>query len=138
MLFKIENVSLEFGEKKIFDRVNFIFNNGDKIGIIGDNGSGKTSLFKIISNNIKYSGNVLFENDNFGYLEQDEGFKKLKLHRINIDYVKGNKRSKRVIEKLGCRYECTEREGTRTANGRYKDHLLYAILAKEWRPSKVK
>lgn len=90
MLFKIENVSLAFGEKEIFNRINFIFNEGDKVGIVGDNGSGKTSFFRIILNKAPYQGNVLFQNNNFGYLEQDEGFRQLGLAR----------KRKKEIEKL--------------------------------------
>lgn len=62
----------------------------------------------------------------------DFGFKKLKLHRININHVNGNKASQRVIKKLGAKYEGREREAVLTSGKKYKDHLLYAILAREW------
>ena len=79
MLFKIENLNLEFGEKKIFEKVNFVFNEGDKIGMVGDNGTGKTSLFNVILQKKEFQGKVIFENKNFSYLTQDEGFEELKL-----------------------------------------------------------
>ncbi len=79
MLLKIENLSLEFADKVIFKDIDFIFNENDKIGIIGDNGTGKTSLFNIILEKIDYQGELLFENKNFAYLSQDEGFEELKL-----------------------------------------------------------
>ena len=63
----------------------------------------------------------------------DFGFKKLKFNRININHVKGNKASRNVIKKMGAKYEGTERKGAKTADGKYKDHLLYGILAKEWK-----
>ncbi len=66
----------------------------------------------------------------------DFGFNKLKLHRININHLKGNKASQAVIKKMGAKYEGTEREGFLPADGKYKDHLLYAILAKEWKKKK--
>ena len=45
----IEHVSKIFGEKKIFDDVSYGINEGDKIGIIGINGTGKTTLLKMIA-----------------------------------------------------------------------------------------
>lgn len=45
----IEHVSKIFGEKKIFDDVSYGIHEGDKIGIIGINGTGKTTLLKMIA-----------------------------------------------------------------------------------------
>ena len=45
----IEHVSKTFGEKTIFDDVSYGIHEGDKIGIIGINGTGKTTLLKIIA-----------------------------------------------------------------------------------------
>lgn len=45
----IEHVSKIFGEKHIFDDVSYGIHEGDKIGIIGINGTGKTTLLKIIA-----------------------------------------------------------------------------------------
>lgn len=79
MLFKLENVYLELGDKIIFENVNLVFNENDKIGIVGDNGVGKTSLFNIILNKVEFTGNRIFENVNFGFLSQDDSFEDLKL-----------------------------------------------------------
>ncbi len=79
MLFKLENVNVAFSDKQIFEKLQFVFNKGDRIAIIGDNGVGKSTLFNIILNKIDYSGTLNFENKNFGYLSQDEGFIELKL-----------------------------------------------------------
>ena len=79
MFLKLENINLEFGEKVIFDKINFIFNRGDKIGIIGDNGSGKTSLLNIILKTQESSGTIILENNNVGFLAQDDSFEEVKL-----------------------------------------------------------
>ncbi|MDP2749854.1 MAG: GNAT family N-acetyltransferase, partial [Nanoarchaeota archaeon] len=68
----------------------------------------------------------------------DFGFGKLKLNRININHVKGNKASQRVIKKLGAKYEGLEREAILSGSGKYQDHLTYAILAKEWKPKNLR
>ncbi|MFW6225748.1 MAG: ribosomal protection-like ABC-F family protein [bacterium] len=78
-LLKLDNVSLEFLDKVIFNKINFVFNKGDKIGIIGDNGTGKTSLFNIIFKKIEFNGNVEINNQNYGYLSQDDSFEELSL-----------------------------------------------------------
>lgn len=46
----LEHISKIFGEKTIFDDVSFGVQQGDKIGVIGINGTGKTTLLKIIAN----------------------------------------------------------------------------------------
>lgn len=46
----VEDLKMAFDNKVIFDHVNFDIYKGDRIGFIGDNGVGKTTLFKIILN----------------------------------------------------------------------------------------
>ncbi len=48
-ILNIEHVSKVFGEKIIFDDVSYGIHQGDKIGIIGINGTGKTTILKIIA-----------------------------------------------------------------------------------------
>jgi ABC transport system ATP-binding/permease protein len=48
-LISLKNLSLNFPHKKIFDKVTFTLNQGDRIGVLGLNGHGKSSLFKIIA-----------------------------------------------------------------------------------------
>ena len=45
----LEHISKVFGEKTIFDDISCGIQDGDKIGIIGINGTGKTTLLKIIA-----------------------------------------------------------------------------------------
>ena len=45
----VNDLSLHFGTTVILDSVSFSLDEGDKLGIIGSNGSGKTSLFKLIT-----------------------------------------------------------------------------------------
>ena len=48
-MIKVINISKTYGRQKIFDNVNFSVSEGEKIGLIGRNGHGKTTLFKIIT-----------------------------------------------------------------------------------------
>ena len=43
-----DNIHLSFGVEKILDGVSFALNEGDRLGIVGVNGAGKSSLLKII------------------------------------------------------------------------------------------
>ena len=45
----VENISLSFGGETILDGINFSLNEGDKLGIVGVNGAGKSSLLRIIT-----------------------------------------------------------------------------------------
>lgn len=71
----LEVVDLEksFGDKILFENINFNIYKGDKIGLIGPNGVGKSTLFKIILRKIRdYSGQVnLGHHVNPGYFDQE-------------------------------------------------------------------
>lgn len=69
----LNNVSLQFNGKYLFDEVNFKISSGDKISLVGANGTGKSSLLKIICGEIlPESGNVNKQNKiTIGYLPQD-------------------------------------------------------------------
>ena len=48
-LLTIENLSKVFTERQVFDQADFSVNEGEKIGVIGVNGTGKSTLLKIIA-----------------------------------------------------------------------------------------
>ncbi|WP_346883297.1 ATP-binding cassette domain-containing protein [uncultured Algibacter sp.] len=48
-MLSVSNLSVQFGKRVLFDEVNTTFNNGNCYGIIGANGSGKSTFLKIIS-----------------------------------------------------------------------------------------
>ncbi|WP_404985074.1 ABC-F family ATP-binding cassette domain-containing protein [Chryseobacterium sp. M5] len=74
VIFEAENLGKSYGEKQIFDDVDFIVQRGDRIALLGQNGQGKTTLAKILSGDIKdYSGNWnLGHNVNIGYFAQNQ------------------------------------------------------------------
>lgn len=69
-----ENLSLSFGAKEILRGVSFSADESDRIGIIGANGCGKSTLFKLISGELEPdSGNVYISKDKtVGILRQEE------------------------------------------------------------------
>lgn len=76
---RAEGLTSTYGEKTLFKDVNFIINENDRIGLIGVNGSGKTSLLNVISGETSpEKGTITKPNDyTIGYLKQqpelDEG-----------------------------------------------------------------
>ncbi len=51
----VNNLSLQFGQRKLFTKVNIVFSAGNCYGLIGANGSGKSSFLKILSGQIESS-----------------------------------------------------------------------------------
>lgn len=49
MLLSAEHLSINFGSRQLLTDVNFYLNTGDKIGVIGINGTGKSTLIKVLS-----------------------------------------------------------------------------------------
>ncbi|MBZ6002717.1 ABC-F family ATP-binding cassette domain-containing protein [Leuconostoc gelidum subsp. aenigmaticum] len=71
--FRVDNLKSTYGEKVLFNNISFLMTEGDRIGLIGVNGSGKTSLLNAISGvNLADSGKIFKQNDySIGYLTQN-------------------------------------------------------------------
>lgn len=69
---QIENLTKSYGDRMLFDSITFGVNEGDKIGIVAKNGTGKTTLLRIIAGlEAPDSGTVTFRSDlKVGILEQ--------------------------------------------------------------------
>lgn len=69
---QIEELTKSFGDLLLFENLSFGISEGDRIGLIAKNGTGKTTLLNIIAGKENYdSGNVTFRRDlRVGYLEQ--------------------------------------------------------------------
>lgn len=74
VIFEAEKLGKAYGEKQIFDDVDFFIERGDRIALLGQNGQGKTTLAKILAGEIKdYSGSWnLGHNVNIGYFAQNQ------------------------------------------------------------------
>lgn len=83
----VEKLSKSYGEKKLFSNLSFDLKRGEKVALIGENGRGKTTFFKIIMDKIESdSGSkVLGANVNVGYYDQEQS--NLNLDKTIIDEI---------------------------------------------------
>src|SRR6056297_2651943 len=80
-MINVHNVSLRFGDKKLFEDVNIKFTPGNCYGLIGANGAGKSTFLKVLSGEVEaQSGQVslgkderlaVLQQDHFAYEEQE-------------------------------------------------------------------
>ena len=73
MLMQAEHLSINFGDRQLLDDVNFYLNDGDKVGVIGINGTGKSTFLKVLA----------------GAAEADTG-KIIKAPNLRISYLSQN------------------------------------------------
>ena len=75
-VFDLKGISCEFGDYKVLENVTFTAYTGDRIGIVGDNGCGKTTLLNIISgrtDDLYTGGECLRYSGDIGCLSQKTG-----------------------------------------------------------------
>lgn len=77
MLITFNNVSLQYIDKKILNNVNFTINDNSKVGVIGINGAGKTTILKLMVGEIEASSGIIYRKSGLriGYLSQHIEFK---------------------------------------------------------------
>lgn len=73
---QVESLTKSFGERTLFENISFGIDEGQRIGLIAANGTGKTTLLRIIAGDMDHdSGAVVSRRDlRIGYLEQDPSF----------------------------------------------------------------
>ena len=76
MLISLDSVAFSYGGNLIFENVSFSVNEGERVGLIGANGEGKTTLIKLILGELSCDkGDILRKNGiKIGYLEQNGGY----------------------------------------------------------------
>ncbi|MEE1085955.1 MAG: ABC-F family ATP-binding cassette domain-containing protein [Schaedlerella sp.] len=87
-ILNIEHISKIYGDKKIFDDASFGIQENDKIGIVGINGTGKSTLLKMI---------VGLEEPDEGQIIRQNGLKIAYLSQVGIEEVKGEPGKRTVL-----------------------------------------
>ena len=75
-MLNIHNLSVSFGGEFLFEEVTFRLGTGDRVGLVGKNGAGKSTMLKILSGDMKPdSGQIATEKEiRMGFLRQDIDF----------------------------------------------------------------
>jgi len=87
-MISVENISKSFGGNRLFENTGFRLNRRERIGLVGRNGHGKTTLFKMIAGKEGYdSGSIIVpQNYKIGYVKQHIDFKE---HTILAEGIRG-------------------------------------------------
>ena len=71
MLIQVRELEFSYNINEIFKDVNFVINEGDKIGMVGDNGSGKSTLAKCLAGILEAKGKIFYKPEmKISYLKQ--------------------------------------------------------------------
>ncbi len=82
-----EHAGKKYDQKQIFSDANFIITKGEKIGLVGRNGEGKSTMMKMIAGKIPFDGTVqLGHSVLMGYFEQDQE-EKLNLNKTVFETI---------------------------------------------------
>ncbi|NQY27127.1 MAG: ABC-F family ATPase [Piscirickettsiaceae bacterium] len=113
------NITMQFGAKPLFENVSVKFGGGNRYGLIGANGCGKSTFMKIISRTLEpTAGNVSYDvNETFAVLEQDQ-FAYEELRVIDV-VIMGNKELWEVHHERDRIYslpEMSEEDGIKVAH----------------------
>jgi len=73
IILTVEQAGKHYGSKHIFSGANFIVTKGEKIGLVGRNGEGKSTMMKMIAKKVEFDGGIkLGHSVMMGYFEQDQ------------------------------------------------------------------
>jgi ATPase subunit of ABC transporter with duplicated ATPase domains len=118
-LISISNLSIQFGEKPLFEDISVSFGNSNRYGLIGANGCGKSTLMKILAAELEpSSGHVCIEpGARIGQLSQDQFA--YEEYRVLDAVIKGHEQLWQVMQERDRLYslaEMSDEEGMRVAD----------------------
>ncbi|MBR3199666.1 MAG: ATP-binding cassette domain-containing protein [Bacilli bacterium] len=118
-MIQVNNVSLKFGKRTLFEDVNLKFTNGNCYGVIGANGAGKSTFLKLLSGELETTtGEVIITKDErVSILKQDHY--QYDDNRVLDVVIMGNKKLYSIMEekeKMYSQTEFSEEDGMKLAN----------------------
>lgn len=127
------DLSILFDHKKITNNIQFTVNQGDRLSLVGKNGSGKSSIIKLIlGENISFLGELNIASElKISYLPQDSSF--LKGNMRGFIQSSGIEESifKTTLNQLGFSKEQYDRDLSELSSGQKKKLLLAKSLCEE-------
>lgn len=118
-MIQLNNVTLRFGKRTLFEDVNIKFTNGNCYGLIGANGAGKSTFLKLLSGEIDTThGEIsITKGERIAVLQQDHN--KYNNERVIDVVIMGNEKLYKIMkekEELYSHTEFTDEDGIRLGN----------------------
>ena len=132
-LIETENLSIVYDNNSIFDDVSFYIENGDRLQLKGKNGSGKSSIIKLLlGEDINYDGNLYMANDlKISYISQDTSYLKGKLSEFAYDNNIDESLFKSILRKLDFERDQFDKPIDSYSEGQKKKVLIAKSLCEE-------
>jgi ATPase subunit of ABC transporter with duplicated ATPase domains len=102
-MLRVNELTVEVAGKVVVDRATFFLNAGDKVGLVGRNGAGKTSLLKVLAGRAAGIGGDVHGRGAVGYLDQDPRLKSSAVEVTGLTHIvagRGFDHSATRLEKL--------------------------------------
>src|SRR6185436_17947311 len=114
VVISVDNVSMRFGSKVLFDEVTTTFSSGRRYGLTGPNGAGKSTFMKLLTGDVPPQKGSVARPKKMGVLRQDQyAFDRF---RVIDTVIMGNRRLWEALEErefLYAKAEMTEEDGMR-------------------------
>ena len=133
---KIENLSKNFNNKKIFEGANMFLNYGEKVALIGKNGTGKSSLIKMImGHDNDFSGSIkLGTSVKIGYIMQNIVFENINQNILGFFLENNNlgeTEARSILAKYGFRGENVFKKIGKLSGGEKVRLILLNLIRKD-------
>jgi len=132
-LIEISRLSIFYDDKQICKNISFIVNQGDRIALNGKNGSGKTSIFKVLTaQKMVYCGEVrIFGGLVISYVPQSTSFLKGTLRKFAQESYLDESLLKAILHRLGIAKVQFEKDVRDFSDGQKKKVLLARSLCQQ-------
>ncbi len=131
-MLELRNVSIFYGDRRITDRVSFSVRSGDRINISGKNGSGKSSILKLImGEDISHEGEIYKRSGLIiSYVSQDTSYLKGRLAEYADENDIDEALFKTILRKLDFDRVQFDKDMSSFSEGQKKKTLIAASLSK--------
>ncbi|MEN9505133.1 MAG: hypothetical protein RI958_1059 [Actinomycetota bacterium] len=99
-MLQVQNVTVEVGGRSVVAEASFTIMPKDKVGLVGRNGAGKTSLFKVLGGAVEPTLGKVVRRGGFGYLPQDPRIAGVPETRTAITHVLSGRGIDEALERI--------------------------------------